>query len=262
MSMWCVARAIYTSGGTLLARLGTPLRRHQPQSLSLYCSKTSLAQVRAAGCVWLVALASYTGRQRALLARLGDLQEAFTALLGDASETAQEMASRGLSVVYQLGDAAGREQLLGSLMGTLQGAALHATVVQDVRQAGMCRLMLIAPMAGSGVIVINCMAVACSKVPSASGRSNMWCMHPTVRRSQRCWALCSYWRLQPVAGGPRKRRAVKLTGESRVFEDGALGEAPGGGRCANLIDVPLGTHHHPKAALHSDSHTTFPLWGL
>lgn len=39
------------------------------------------------------------------------------------------------------------------------------------------------------------------------------------------------------AGGPRKRRAVKLTGESRVFEDGALGEAPGGGRCDCLTYV-------------------------
>lgn len=188
--------------------------------------------MRAAGCVWLVALASYTGRQRALLARLGDLQEAFTALLGDASETAQEMASRGLSVVYQLGDAAGREQLLGSLMGTLQGATLHATVLQDAHKAGLCRLMLIAPMAGLRIIVINCMAADCSKVPSASGRLGMYYMHTTVRRSQRCWTLCSHGRLQPFAGGPRKRRAVKLTGESRVFEDGALGEAPGGGRYA------------------------------
>ncbi len=34
----------------------------------------------------------------------------------------QEMASRGLSAVYQLGDERGRSELLGSLMGTLQGA--------------------------------------------------------------------------------------------------------------------------------------------
>lgn len=34
----------------------------------------------------------------------------------------QEMASRGLSAVYQLGDEQGRSELLGSLMGTLQGA--------------------------------------------------------------------------------------------------------------------------------------------
>ena len=34
----------------------------------------------------------------------------------------QEMASRGLSAVYQLGDEDGRAELLKSLMGTLQGA--------------------------------------------------------------------------------------------------------------------------------------------
>lgn len=33
----------------------------------------------------------------------------------------QEMASRGLSAVYRLGDERGRSELLGSLMGTLQG---------------------------------------------------------------------------------------------------------------------------------------------
>lgn len=33
----------------------------------------------------------------------------------------QEMASQGLSVIYQLGDASMREKLLSSLMGTLQG---------------------------------------------------------------------------------------------------------------------------------------------
>ena len=36
---------------------------------------------------------------------------------------------------------------------------------------------------------------------------------------------------QPIwaAGGPRKRRAVKLEGDSRVFAEGALPQAPGGG---------------------------------
>ena len=82
------------------------------------------SQVRAAGCVWLVALASFTRRPRALLGRLGELHEAFSALLGDAGETTPEMASRGLSVVYTLGDRGAQEQLLASLMGTLQGAAL------------------------------------------------------------------------------------------------------------------------------------------
>jgi hypothetical protein len=41
----------------------------------------------------------------------------------------QEMASRGLSAVYQLGDEAGRNELLNSLMGTLQGEDPHLAVL-------------------------------------------------------------------------------------------------------------------------------------
>ena len=41
----------------------------------------------------------------------------------------QEMASRGLSAVYQLGDEAGRNELLNSLMGTLQGEDSHLAVL-------------------------------------------------------------------------------------------------------------------------------------
>ncbi|CAK0785632.1 hypothetical protein CVIRNUC_008843 [Coccomyxa viridis] len=109
----------------------------------------SKAEVRSAACVWLVALCTFTGKAPQLLRRLPEIQEAFSNLLGDSSELAQEMASRGLSAVYQLGDEAGRAELLKSLMGTLQGGA--------------------------------------------------------------------------------KKRAVKLTGDSKVFEEGQLGEAPGGG---------------------------------
>lgn len=45
--------------------------------------------VRAAACVWLVSLCRFTGRQPRLLARLADIQEAFSSLLGDSSEIAQ-----------------------------------------------------------------------------------------------------------------------------------------------------------------------------
>ena len=45
--------------------------------------------VRGAACVWLVSLCRFTGRQPRLLARLADIQEAFSSLLGDSSEIAQ-----------------------------------------------------------------------------------------------------------------------------------------------------------------------------
>lgn len=78
-------------------------------------------QVRTAGCVWLTSLVSFTGRQALLLQRLAEVQEAFSSLLGDSVELTQELASRGLSKVYHLGDAAAQQALLQSLMGTLQG---------------------------------------------------------------------------------------------------------------------------------------------
>ena len=52
---------------------------------------------------------------------LSEIQEAFGSLLGDQNELTQEMASRGVSVVYELGTEAQRKELLGSLMGTLSG---------------------------------------------------------------------------------------------------------------------------------------------
>ena len=38
-------------------------------------------------------------------------------------------------------------------------------------------------------------------------------------------------------GGARKRRAVKVTGDTRVFEEGQLGEAPGGGSLSTYREL-------------------------
>ncbi len=37
------------------------------------------------------------------------------------------------------------------------------------------------------------------------------------------------WEAGAAGAGGAKKRAVKLTGDSKVFEEGQLGEAPGGG---------------------------------
>lgn len=39
------------------------------------------------------------------------------------------------------------------------------------------------------------------------------------------------------AGGARKKRAVKLTGETQVFEEGSMGEAPGGGSLSTYKEL-------------------------
>ncbi|KAK3264270.1 hypothetical protein CYMTET_26979, partial [Cymbomonas tetramitiformis] len=106
---------------------------------------SSRPEMRCSGAVWLVTLLKHSGRQPLLVARLQDIHEALSHLLGDPTELTQEMASRGMSLVYELGDEETRKELVGALVSTL-------------------------------------------------------------------------------SGGKQKRRAVKVTGDTQVFEEGAIGE--------------------------------------
>ena len=82
---------------------------------------SSRPEERCAACTWLLALVTHARRHAKLVSMLPEIQEAFGSLLGDQNELTQEMASRGVSVVYELGTEAQRKELLGSLMGTLAG---------------------------------------------------------------------------------------------------------------------------------------------
>lgn len=82
---------------------------------------SSRPEERCAACTWLLALITHTKRHARLLSMLPEIQEAFGSLLGDQNELTQEMASRGVSVVYELGSEDQRKELLSSLMGTLSG---------------------------------------------------------------------------------------------------------------------------------------------
>ena len=82
---------------------------------------SSRPEERCAASVWLLALVLHTRRHPKLLSMLPEIQEAFGSLLGDQNELTQEMASRGVSVVYELGTEEQRKELLADLMGTLSG---------------------------------------------------------------------------------------------------------------------------------------------
>lgn len=61
---------------------------------------------------------------------MGILQEAFSHLLGEQNELTQEMASRGMSIVYELGDAATKDELVMALVGNLTGTAKKKRAVK------------------------------------------------------------------------------------------------------------------------------------
>ncbi|KAL6762246.1 proteasome stabiliser-domain-containing protein [Haematococcus lacustris] len=90
----------------------------------------SRAEVRCAAAVWLVSLLTFCGPQPGLRGALGDIQDALGSLLGDSHELTQEMASRGVSLVYELGDAAQKQKLVEALVGVLQGSGARAAKVK------------------------------------------------------------------------------------------------------------------------------------
>lgn len=50
------------------------------------------------------------------------MQEAFSHLLGEQNELTQELASQGMSVVYEIGDASMKGNLVNALVNTLTGS--------------------------------------------------------------------------------------------------------------------------------------------
>lgn len=83
----------------------------------------SRVEVRSAGCVWLVCILTYTAKPPYVLEHLERIQSIFLGLIGDSSDLTQEMASRGLSLVYSLGDVKAREKLVAGITGVLQGGS-------------------------------------------------------------------------------------------------------------------------------------------
>nr|CAB3489010.1 unnamed protein product [Digitaria exilis] len=84
---------------------------------------SSRKEERCAGTVWLVSLTMYCGRHPKILELLPQIQEALSHLLGDPNELTQDLASQGMSIVYELGDVSMKEQLVHALVNTLTGTA-------------------------------------------------------------------------------------------------------------------------------------------
>ncbi|KAJ8543860.1 hypothetical protein K7X08_025478 [Anisodus acutangulus] len=96
---------------------------------------SSRKQERCAGTVWLLSLTMYCGQHQAIQKLLPDIQEAFSHLLAEQNELTQELASQGLSVVYELGDASMKKNLVNALVGTLTGSGKRKRAVKLVEDS-------------------------------------------------------------------------------------------------------------------------------
>lgn len=85
---------------------------------------------RCAGTVWLVSLTMYCGHHPKTQQLLPEIQEAFSHLLGDQNELTQELASQGMSIVYELGDSSMKQDLVNALVSTLTGSGKRKRAVK------------------------------------------------------------------------------------------------------------------------------------
>ncbi|WCJ20554.1 Proteasome adapter and scaffold protein ECM29 [Euphorbia peplus] len=96
---------------------------------------SSRKEERCAGTVWLLSLTMYCGRHSAIQQMLPEIQEAFSHLLGEQNELTQDLASQGMSIVYELGDASMKQNLVDALVSTLTGSGKRKRAVKLVEDS-------------------------------------------------------------------------------------------------------------------------------
>lgn len=79
------------------------------------CSK-SKPSLRKSGCIWLLSLVQYCGHLEYVKRRAPEIHLAFMRFLADRDELVQESASRGLGIVYEMGDYQLKDTLVHNLL--------------------------------------------------------------------------------------------------------------------------------------------------
>ncbi|KAJ3123506.1 hypothetical protein HK098_001853 [Nowakowskiella sp. JEL0407] len=69
-------------------------------------------------CVWLLCIVKYLGNNKSVKRQLEKVHGAFSSLLVDRDDFIQEVASKGIGIVYELGDPAMKKELVQSLVST------------------------------------------------------------------------------------------------------------------------------------------------
>ncbi|KAL8170504.1 hypothetical protein V2J09_022308 [Rumex salicifolius] len=90
---------------------------------------------RCSGTVWLLSLTLYCGHHPKIQQLLPEIQEAFSHLLGEHNELTQELASQGMSLVYELGDDVMKKNLVNALVSTLTGSGKRKRAVKLVEDS-------------------------------------------------------------------------------------------------------------------------------
>jgi len=82
----------------------------------LECCLNTKPSLRKAGCIWLLSLVQFCGEFQEVKEKAPQIHIAFLRFLSDRDELVQESASRGLSMVYEMGDVELKDNLVRSLL--------------------------------------------------------------------------------------------------------------------------------------------------
>ncbi|KAI5087767.1 proteasome-associated protein ECM29-like isoform X1 [Silurus meridionalis] len=104
-------------------------------ALSIILSKYIVSQnphVRQAACIWLLSLVKKLSQHKEIRSHLKEIQTAFISVLSDPDELSQDVASKGLGLVYELGGEQDQQELVSTLVETLMtGKRVKHTVSGD-----------------------------------------------------------------------------------------------------------------------------------
>ncbi|XP_040273233.1 proteasome adapter and scaffold protein ECM29 [Bufo bufo] len=75
--------------------------------------------VRQASCIWLLSLVKKLSNHQEIKSKLKEIQSAFISVLSENDELSQDVASKGLGLVYELGSEQDQQELVSVLVDTL-----------------------------------------------------------------------------------------------------------------------------------------------
>ncbi|MEQ2306110.1 hypothetical protein AMECASPLE_004693 [Ameca splendens] len=90
--------------------------------------------VRQAACIWLLSLVKKLSQHKEITSHLKEIQIAFISVLSDPDELSQDVASKGLGLVYEMGGEADQQELVSTLVETLMtGKRVKRAVSEDTQ---------------------------------------------------------------------------------------------------------------------------------
>ncbi|TKC45166.1 hypothetical protein EI555_020279, partial [Monodon monoceros] len=113
---WLVAEEEYTPPA------GAKVNDVVPWVLDVILNKhiiSSNPHVRQAACIWLLSLVRKLSTHKEVKSHLKEIQSAFVSVLSENDELSQDVASKGLGLVYELGNEQDQQELVSTLVETL-----------------------------------------------------------------------------------------------------------------------------------------------